>query len=140
MALKNVFHRARWWWIPTAVVMLIAGGIVLWFFITFFWEMGTQAVLLPSVERRIGAEIRSPELKLGGEGHEVMAFENVGPGACARAGIMEGDIIVSHRTIGQLCRLLRGPKGTQVTVEVAPGGDGPPLAERVKRKVTITLP
>src|SRR5687767_3444632 len=59
----------------------------------FLVEMGTQGLLLPSVERRIGAEIRAPEVRAGGETRELMSFANVRPGACAAAGIVSGDII-----------------------------------------------
>jgi hypothetical protein len=103
-------------------------------------ETGTQVLLLPSVERRIGARIMGPTVLVDGKIQEVMAFENVGPGAVANAGLVSGDIIVSHRLIGQLSRELRGPKGKQVVVEVVPGGNGPPIDKRPSRRVVITLP
>jgi hypothetical protein len=106
----------------------------------FSWEVGTQAFLQPAVERRIGAQIQSPHVVCDGVTREVISFENVRAGACAGAGVTSGDIVVSNESIGQLCRLLNGRTGKQVTIEVVNGGDGPPIEQRTKRQVTITLP
>jgi hypothetical protein len=127
----------RWRRAAPAGLVLVSVAVFLVFFVV---EMGTRAVLLPSVEKRIGAQIRSPVVRAGGNAREVMAFEYVRPGACANAGIVSGYIVVSHRFIGALSRQLRGPAGKQVVVEVVAGGDGPPIEARPSRLVTITLP
>jgi hypothetical protein len=129
-------RRRPFKWALLALALLPVALVFGWFIV----EMGTQAILLPSVERRIGAEIRAPVVRVGGETRELMTFERVRPGACANAGIASGDIIISHRSIGQLCRQLRGAAGKQVVVDVVPGGDGAAMEARPARRVVITLP
>jgi len=121
---------------------VVAFGAAVYFVLwPFAVEMVTQVRLLPRVERRIGAYIVSPTVKVGGWYREVKAFASVVPGgACSKAGITSDDIIVSEESIGSLCKRLQGPAGTRVVVEVVPGGPGPKIEERPKRQVVIVLP
>jgi len=107
----------------------------------FACEMWTQATLLPTVERRIGAEIRAPYVILGKRDREVITFSAVNPGGpAATAGVTSGDIVVEDVSIGELCRRLNAVKDARVVVEVAPGGNGPELDRRPHRKASILLP
>jgi hypothetical protein len=125
--------------IPLVVATFVAFVyFLLW---PFAVEMATQARLLPGIERRIGAKICAPEVSVGGHLLEVITFAEVVPGApCSRAGIASGDIIASDQLIGSLCKRLQLPTGTRVVVEVVPGGPGPTIAERPKRRAVIVLP
>lgn len=124
------------WAVVVVVLFLFAYG--LWIFVD---EMRTQATLGPEAEARIAAKITGSYVRLDGKLTEVMTILSIERhGAAAKAGFREDDIIVDDLTIGDVYRKLSGRSGASVTFHVVPGGDGPPLSHRKRRKVVLILP
>lgn len=121
-------------WIAIVVlsVLIAYGG---------YTSMVSHMRLRGRVEQRIGAQIGSPYVKAGGDFREIIAFVHVQPeGTAANCGIGEADILVDRISIHGLCQRLDAPAGTEVVVNVIPGGDGLALSERPVRNVVIVLP
>jgi hypothetical protein len=124
-------------------VLTLIGRLVAVVLGVFVVEMALQAVMTPRVERRYGFELGSPYVKVGpDEEEEVRVFERVDSGgAFARAGVTEGDILGGMLSKGLLylyLSLLSPGDSTRVTI--LPGGDGPPIRKRPKRRVTVVAP
>ena len=135
--------RALGWRKMVLLLAFVAAGLLVstTILVPFASEMWTQATLMLTVERRIGAEIRAPYVTLGKTDREVITFSAVRPGGpVANAGVANVDFVVEDVSIGDLSRRLNATKGTRVSVEVAPGGNGTELDQRPRRKVSIVLP
>jgi S1-C subfamily serine protease len=123
-------------------LIALAGRLVLGFLALFVAEMALQGILGPRVEARYGFELGSPYVMAGGDDVEVPVIERVDSGgAFARAGLVEGDILVNHISKGLLyLSLLLAGTGDTRRVTVVSGGDGPEIGQRRKRRLTVVAP
>jgi len=134
---ENKERRAIW-----PVTYLVLGVSLLLVPVAFFMrEMHIQAELGPKVESRIGCRITGPYIQAGDRHIEPIATTAIAPGgACDQAGFQLNDILIGERSLATVYQRLSAPSGKRVTFDVVPGGDGLPLDERPRRKVTIVLP
>jgi hypothetical protein len=123
-------------------MIAVAGRLLLGLLAVFIAEMALQAVVGPKVEERFGFELGSPYVMAGGRDEEVPVIERVDSGgAFARAGLMEGDILVNHISKGLLyLSLSLAGTGDSRRVSVVSGGDGPKIGQRSKRRLTVVAP
>ena len=135
--------RAKYTLISVAIAASILSWILVGGFVIRIMREAYyyQCVLGKPLERELGFEHGSPYIHSGDEFIEVMAFENIKPGGIFDlAGIKKGDIPIDDLSITEFFRMLENARGTEVTITVVSGGDGPPLEERPARKVTFKVP
>jgi hypothetical protein len=121
-----------------AFALLFAAWVVYVIRAAFYWQMMVGAIL----ERDLGFQHGTPYVLYTGSDwlHEVLTVESVTPGGVfEQAGFQRGDIILDL-SITELFQLLQQGRGQSVTIRVADGGDGPPIAERRVRVITIMVP
>jgi hypothetical protein len=123
-------------------MIAVAGRLLIGLLVLFIAEMALQAIVGPKVEQRFGFELGSPYVMAGGREEEVPVIERVDSGgAFARAGLAEGDILVNHISKGLLyLSLSLAGTGDTRRVTVVPGGDGPRIGRRPKRRLTVVAP
>jgi len=88
----------------------------------------------------LGFKHESPTLQLGGRIEEVFTLERIRPGSVLdRAGVRNGDIVIDM-DITEFYRRLQAARGSRMSFKVVRGGDGPPLAQRYPRSITVHVP
>jgi hypothetical protein len=111
-----------------------------WVLAVFAGEMVTQLALGPIVRSKYGFSVGTPHVRAGGRSVEVLVLRVRPNGLLAKAGAMDGDLVLDPSTIGQLYRRLDSRRGTIITIRVVPGEDGPPLTVRSQRTITVISP
>jgi hypothetical protein len=124
---------------------MVLGSVLLLFLFVCGWRFTDDLRFFDThaeaLKRDLGFDYRSPYFRIGGRLREVMTLEGIVPdGVLARAGIREGDIPLDESSIIGLFRMLESARGSNVAISVVPGGDGPPLEQRPKRKVEFFVP
>ena len=121
-------------------IILLGVAIALCLACWFAWDMYTTVILSPRIQQELGFELAYIH-DATVPGRRVKRIDYVAPEEIfAKAGFVEGDIIVDDLWLGQFYRLLHRSRGTAVTIHVVSGGDGPPLGDREVRALTFTVP
>jgi hypothetical protein len=102
--------------------------------ITNYEDLATQ------LKADLGFNHGSSYVKIDGKGQEVFTIEStVSEGVFDRLGVREGDIVMDV-SILEFYEHLETHRGGSYTFSVVGGGDGPSLANRHKRMISITIP
>ncbi len=106
------------------------------------YEFWIQATIGPKIEQELGFKLGTPYIEDGSWlGAEVIELESFEAGSVFdEAGFIRGEIVVEPRTLGKVYRLLNGSRGKPVTITTVAGGDGEPIGDRQKRRVTFAVP
>lgn len=125
--------------IAVVVVPVLIGLVVLgWMIISEAW---LQMTLLPKVESRYGGEIIGNVHQVGSSYEERLTIWNITPGsAFDAAGISHNDVVLTNDSIAKFAQRLDVPAGTQITLTVVSGGNGPPFNRRQSSTVVVTAP
>src|SRR6266404_3824286 len=91
------------------------------------------------LERELGFRHGSPYIHFGSTSREVFTLHPTPDGVLARAGVRDGDIPIDFGITGFYKHLHRS-RGSQVTVRLMDGGDGPPKSKRAIRTTTFYVP
>jgi len=88
----------------------------------------------------LGFDHGSPYVKIDGKAQEVFTIEStVNEGVFDRSSVREGDIVMDV-SILEFYENLEAHRGRVYTFSVVEGGDGPALAKRTKRPISVTIP
>lgn len=117
-------------------LIFAAAGYAYW---TTYQGQKYQSHLGGDLRERLGFTHGSPYVIAGEEKIEVFTVYPEADGFLYAAGFRSGDIVTSESITG-FYRLLYQNAGKPVSVVVVPGGDGPPISLRKKRKFEFTLP
>ena len=121
-------------------IVLLAFVLLFCLACLFAWDIYTKVTLSRTIHRDLGFELAYVQ-DAAMPGRSVKRVDYVAPdGIFAKAGFVEGDVIVDDLWLGQFYRWLHRSRGTAVTIRVVHGGDGPPFGEREERALTFTVP
>jgi hypothetical protein len=98
-----------------------------------------QSRLGPALERELGFAHGSPYVRLGERRQEVFTLHPTPGGTLAAAGVRNGDIVRDFSITG-FYKHLHLSRGSQVTIRVMDGGDGPPADRRAVRTISFSVP
>ncbi len=121
-----------------AVAVLAAAFFGFAYYVTSQAEL-YQRDLGPALERDVGFAHGSPYVRFGERREEVFTLHPVPGGLLAIAGVRSGDI-VREFTITGFYKHLHQNRGSDVTLFVMDGGNGPPAAQRAVRKIVLRVP
>jgi hypothetical protein len=91
------------------------------------------------LDRDLGFEHGSPYVFFGESSREVFTLHPIPGGILATAGVRDSDIPIDF-SITAFYNYLHRNRGSQVTVRVMDGGDGPPANQRLIRTTTFLVP
>ena len=119
-------------------VLLVAAFIVFGVYVSSEAEE-YQVRLGKPLESELGFAHGSPYIRNGESRLEVFTLHPVPGGALATAGVRNGDIPLDFGITG-LYKHLHRNRGSEVTIRVVDGGDGPPLEQRTVRNIVLRVP
>jgi hypothetical protein len=124
--------------VGVAVVLLIAALVGRFIFVVHEAELYQERLGQP-LERELGFQHGSPYIRFGSTRREVFTLHPAPDGVLARAGVRDGDIPIDFSITGFYKHLYRS-RGSQVTVRLMDGSDGPPKSKRAIRTATFYVP
>ncbi len=116
--------------------------LVLFFVLLIIRDNKLYDKYAPALRRDLGFSHNSPYFMCGDKKLEVMTLDSLDKkGIFYLAGLRDGNILVPRgkSTVPFYIRLEKA-RGSTIQINVVPGGDGPPLSERLRRTVEIAVP
>ena len=98
-----------------------------------------QGEVAQELGRSLGFSHGSPYLIIEGEGEEVFTLHPKPDSIMSKAGVKDGDIVLSY-SITEFYRALHDHRGSTLNFRVADGGDGGSIEHLTVRSVNLAIP